>query len=119
VLQVSKILLSYFNDFLGTLLYKKQAMKIIITGSLGYISKPLTEELIKKEHSVTVISSSAEKQKDIEAMGAKAAIGTMEDVDFLTATFTGADAVYSMLAPGGNFADPDNSSAGIPTRLLK
>jgi uncharacterized protein YbjT (DUF2867 family) len=84
-------------------------MKIIVTGSLGYVGKPLTEELIKKGHSVTVISSNAEKQKDIEALGAKAAIGTMEDVDFLTETFTGADAVYCMLAPGGNFSDPDNS----------
>jgi uncharacterized protein YbjT (DUF2867 family) len=84
-------------------------MKIIVTGSLGYVGKPLTEELIKKGHSVTVISSNSEKQKDIEALGAKAAIGTMEDVDFLTETFTGADAVYCMLAPGGNFSDPDNS----------
>jgi uncharacterized protein YbjT (DUF2867 family) len=84
-------------------------MKIIVTGSLGYVGKPLTEELIKKGHSVTVISSNAEKQKNIEALGAKAAIGTMEDVDFLTNTFTGADAVYCMLAPGGNFSDPDNN----------
>jgi uncharacterized protein YbjT (DUF2867 family) len=84
-------------------------MKIIVTGSLGYVSKPLVQELIKKGHSVTVISSNAKKQKDIEALGAKAAIGTMEDVDFLTDVFTGADAVYCMLAPGGNFADPDNS----------
>jgi uncharacterized protein YbjT (DUF2867 family) len=84
-------------------------MKIIITGSLGYVSKPLTQELIKKGHSVTVVSSKAEKQKDIEALGAKAAIGIMEDVNFLTETFTGADAVYCMLSPGGSFTDPDNS----------
>ena len=85
-------------------------MKIIVTGSLGYVGKPVAEELIKKGHSVTVISSNAGKQKDIEAMGAKAAIGTMEDVDFLTKTFTGADAVYCMLALHGSFADPDNSA---------
>jgi len=85
-------------------------MKIIVTGSLGYVGKPLTEELIKKGHSVTVISSNADKQKDIEALGAKAAIGTMEDVDFLTDTFSGADAVYCMLALIGSFADPANSA---------
>ena len=50
-------------------------MKIIVTGSLGYISTPLTKELIKKGHSVTVISSKAEKQAAIEALGAKAVIG--------------------------------------------
>ena len=31
-------------------------MKIVVTGSLGHISKPLTEELIKKGHSVTIVS---------------------------------------------------------------
>ncbi len=75
-------------------------MKIIVTGSLGNISKPLTEELVKKGHSVTVISSKAERQKDIEALGAKAAIGTMADADFLSVTFKGADAVYVMEALG-------------------
>ena len=57
-------------------------MKIIVTGSLGHISKPLTEELVGKGHSVTVISSKAERQKDIEALGAKAAIGTMDRCGF-------------------------------------
>lgn len=71
-------------------------MKIVLTGSLGHISRPLGQELIQKGHEVTVISSRAEKQKEIEALGASAAIGALEDVDFLTATFTGADAVYCM-----------------------
>ena len=78
-------------------------MKIIVTGSLGHISKPLTEELVQKGHAVTVISSKAEKQKDIEALGATAAIGSLEDVDFLTTTFTGADAVYCMIPPANYF----------------
>ncbi len=74
-------------------------MKIIITGSLGHISKPLAKELIQKGHAVTVISSNPGKKKDIEAMGAKAAIGSIEDTGFLAETFTGADAVYTMLPP--------------------
>jgi uncharacterized protein YbjT (DUF2867 family) len=84
-------------------------MKIIVTGSLGHISKPLTEELVGKGHSVTVISSKSERQKDIEALGAKAAIGTMEDADFLAATFKGADAVYVMeaLGPAGGYSNQD------------
>jgi uncharacterized protein YbjT (DUF2867 family) len=75
-------------------------MKIVVTGSLGNISKPLTQVLVGKKHSVIVISSQAARQKDIEAMGAKAAIGTMEDPDFLAATFKGADVVYVMEALG-------------------
>jgi len=78
-------------------------MKITITGSLGHISKPLTKELIQKGHTVTVISSKAERQKEIEAVGAKVAVGTMEDVDFLTKAFTGADIVYAMETLGEGF----------------
>lgn len=80
-------------------------MNVIVTGSLGHISAPLTKELVEKGHAVTVISSKPEKQKDIEALGANAAIGSLEDADFLVATFTGADAVYAMIPP--NFATPD------------
>ncbi len=51
---------------------------------------------MQKGHSVTVISSNAERQPAIEALGARAATGTMHDADFLTATFKGADIVYLM-----------------------
>ncbi|HXB95564.1 MAG TPA: NAD(P)H-binding protein, partial [Puia sp.] len=80
-------------------------MKIIVTGSLGHIGRPLTEQLVKKGHEVTVISSKPEKQSAIETLGARAAIGSVEDVEFLTTAFTGADVVYCMLPPGG-FFDP-------------
>jgi uncharacterized protein YbjT (DUF2867 family) len=78
-------------------------MKVIVTGSLGNISKPLTKELVQKGHHVTVISSNKEKQTDIEALGATAAIGSLEDVDFLVSSFTGADAVYCMVPPNNYF----------------
>lgn len=77
-------------------------MKIIVTGSLGNISQPLTRELVQKGHSVTVVSSNAERQKEIEALGVKAAIGTLEDADFLSETFKGADAVYLMETLGAS-----------------
>lgn len=74
-------------------------MKIIITGSLGNISKPLTQKLVEQGHSITVISSNAERQKDIETLGANTAIGSLNDVSFLVETFTNADAVYCMVPP--------------------
>jgi len=81
-------------------------MNIVLTGSLGHISKPLAQILIQKGHSVTVISSKEERRKDIEMLGANAAIGTMEDVDFLTNTFRGANIVYLMEAlAAGSFFD--------------
>ncbi|GAB3705767.1 NmrA family NAD(P)-binding protein [Spirosoma flavus] len=80
-------------------------MNVVITGSLGHIGKPLTENLVKNGHSVTVISSNPERQKDIETLGATSAIGSLEDVDFLITTFTDADAVFLMVPP--NFAETD------------
>jgi|SRR5690242_6750445 uncharacterized protein YbjT (DUF2867 family) len=81
-------------------------MNIVLTGSLGHISKPLAQILIQKGHSVTVISSKEERRKDIEMLGANAAIGAMEDVDFLTNTFRGANIVYLMEAlAAGSFFD--------------
>jgi len=78
-------------------------MKIIVTGSLGHIRKPLTQALVKNGHAVTVISRKAEKQKDIESLGAKAAIGSIEDVGFLTSTFSQSDIVYLMSPPVNYF----------------
>lgn len=80
-------------------------MKYVITGSLGNISKPLTQKLIAAGHQVTVISSKADKIAEIEAIGAKAAIGSVEDVAFLTSTFTGADAIYAMVPPKWDATD--------------
>ncbi len=80
-------------------------MKIIITGSLGHISKPLTQELVAKGHTLRVISSNPQKQEAIHDLGAEAAIGSLSDIDFLTRTFAGADAVYCMIPP--NYAHPD------------
>jgi len=83
-------------------------MNITLSGSLGNISKPLAIELVQKGHDVTVISHSPDRQKDIEAIGAKAAIGSMEDVAFLTSAFTGADIVYVMETLGrAAFMDPN------------
>ncbi|WP_337044257.1 NmrA family NAD(P)-binding protein [Emticicia sp. 17c] len=77
-------------------------MKIVVTGSLGHISKPLTQALVQKGHLVTVISSKPERQKEIELLGAKAAIGRMEDPAFLAETFRGNDIVYAMETLGPN-----------------
>ena len=80
-------------------------MNLTLTGSLGHIGRPLTEELVRKGHRVTVISSKPERRQEIETLGARAAIGSVTDGDFLSRTFRGADAVYTMLPPG-DYTDP-------------
>ena len=95
-------------------------MKITITGSLGHISKPLAHHLVGQGHAVTVISSKAERQKEIEAIGAKAAIGTMQDAAFLTTAFTGADVVYVMETLGeGAFFNPNLNVVEAVTQIGK
>jgi uncharacterized protein YbjT (DUF2867 family) len=81
-------------------------MKLVITGSLGNISKPLAEQLVQQGHTVTVISSKPDKAQAIKVLGAIPAIGSVEDPAFLAAAFKGADAVYLMEPPGG-FFDPN------------
>jgi uncharacterized protein YbjT (DUF2867 family) len=74
-------------------------MKYIVTGSTGHISQPLAQNLLRAGHEVTIISSNPGKASDIEQLGATAAIGSVEDPGFLLKTFTGADAVYTMVPP--------------------
>lgn len=89
-------------------------MKIIVTGSLGNIGKKLTEELVSAKHEVIVVSSNSERQNEIEALGAKAAVGSVSDATFLTETFSGADAVFAMTPPnlGGQNVVANTTEAG-------
>lgn len=74
-------------------------MKYVITGGAGNISKPLALQLLQAGHEVTVIGRNAANLTTLTEAGAIAAIGSVEDKDFLTTTFTGADAVYTMVPP--------------------
>jgi len=80
-------------------------MNYVITGGAGNISKPLAEKLLAAGHTVTVVGRNEANLKPLTDMGAKAAIGSVEDVAFLTETFTGADAVYTMVPPKWDAAD--------------
>lgn len=77
-------------------------MKYVITGSSGHISKPIVLQLLNEGHDVTVIGRSAGNLGELTSKGAKAAIGSVDEIPFLTDTFKGADAVYLMVPP--NFA---------------
>ncbi len=80
-------------------------MNIVLTGSISQIGKPLVKKLIDGNHDVTVISSKAQRVSEIQLLGAKAAIGSMFDLNFLSETFKGADIVYLMetLDAAGSF----------------
>lgn len=96
-------------------------MNIVLTGSLGNIGRPLTETLVNNGHAVTVISSNTKRQKNIELLGAKAAIGKLQDADFLTETFKGADIVYLMetMEAAGDMFDKSVDFIGDITKIGK
>ncbi|WP_342089409.1 NAD(P)H-binding protein [Dyadobacter sp. OTU695] len=80
-------------------------MNILVTGSLGNISRILVEKLVAAAHNVKVISSDADKVAAIQKLGATPLIGSVMDEDFVVKSFGGSDAVYLMIPP--NFSTPD------------
>ena len=74
-------------------------MNYVITGGAGNISKPLAEQLLKAGHQVKIIGRNPEHLKPLTDLGAEAAIGSVEDTNFLSNSFKGADAVYTMVPP--------------------
>ncbi|MET4138250.1 NAD(P)H-binding protein [Pedobacter sp. UYP1] len=95
-------------------------MNIILTGSIGNIGKPLTQTLVQNGHTITVISSQADRQPAIEALGAQAAIGSMQDASFLARTFQGADIVYLMETldtAGGDESDEEVDFISIISQI--
>lgn len=80
-------------------------MKIVVTGALGNVGKPLIEELVKKGHSVTGIIRDPNKQEDLRLLGAKVAVGSVKDPLFLKIVFRGVDAIFCMIPP--DYTTPD------------
>jgi uncharacterized protein YbjT (DUF2867 family) len=74
-------------------------MKYVLLGAAGHITSQLAVQLLAANHEVDIVGRSAESLKGLVAQGANAVAGSVEDVAFLTETFTGADAVYTMVPP--------------------
>jgi len=79
--------------------HKEIAMKITTAGSLGNVGQPLVKLLVAAGHEVIVITSNPDRRSAIEALGARAAVGTISDPEFLIEAFKGADAVFTMTPP--------------------
>ncbi len=77
-------------------------MKYVITGGAGHISALVAEKLLAAGKDVTLVGRNPENLKGLAAKGAKIAIGSVEDAQFVKQTFAEADVVYTMIPP--NFA---------------
>ncbi len=88
-------------------------MKFAVTGAAGHVSKPLAELLLKAGHRVSVVGRKPEGLSGLVKLGAVAAVGDMQDVEFLKKTFRGTDGVYLMLPPMWDAADQKKLSTEI------
>lgn len=98
-------------------------MKYTLLGSLGHISSIVAPALVKAGNTVTVISSNEKRAEQIRQIGAIPAIGDMQDAEFLTKQFTGADAVYVMLSsiggPTGSVFESTNAQGAIFAKAVQ
>lgn len=74
-------------------------MKVTVTGSLGNVSHVLVKKLVSDGHEVKVITSTAQRAKEIEQLQAAPFVGSVEDYEFVEKAFAGSDAVYLMIPP--------------------
>lgn len=98
-------------------------MKYTLLGSLGHISSIVAPALVRAGNTVTVISSNEKRADQIRQIGAIPAIGDMQDAEFLTKQFTGADAVYLMLSsiggPTGSVFESTNAQGAIFAKAVQ
>jgi len=71
----------------------------VITGATGNIGKGIATILLSQGANVKVISRSADKVKELTDKGAQAAIGDVNDANFVKHAFEGADAVFCLIPP--------------------
>ncbi len=80
-------------------------LNYVVTGATGHTGKIVAEALLKAGKPTVVVGRSAEKLKELVALGAIPAVGDLDDVAFLEKTFHHAKAAYLMIPP--NFAATD------------
>ena len=78
----------------------------VITGASGNTGRIVAQRLLEKGKKVTVISRNRQNVKELEAAGARVAEGDLGDESFLTETFRGAEAVYAIIPPKWDIAEP-------------
>ena len=81
-------------------------MRIFITGGSGLTGPAVISELTAHGHTVTGLARSDTSAARLKALGADVQLGSLDDLDVLTAAARAADGVVHM-AYGGDFSDPD------------
>jgi nucleoside-diphosphate-sugar epimerase len=86
-------------------------MRVFVTGASGWIGSAVTAELRERGHEVLGLVRSAEGASRVEALGAEALRGSIDDLDLLASAAAGADGVlhlafkHDIAFAGGSFQD--------------
>jgi len=91
----------------------------VITGSLGHISRRLVSGLVKAGKKVTVITSNIDRSSEISGLGAHAAVGSLQDAEFLTKALQGAEVIYTMIPPIWQTSDLRASQNEVAANYIK
>ena len=93
----------------------------VIAGATGNVGSVAASELLRNNRPVRVIVRDSMKGETFERQGAEVAVGTLDDVEFLTGALKGADGAFLLVPP--NFTTDDfptfqqNLADGIGTAL--
>jgi uncharacterized protein YbjT (DUF2867 family) len=87
----------------------------VVSGATGNIGKAIAKALLERGLPVRAIGRSKDKLASLTALGAEAAVGSLEDAVFLTGALAGAKAAFVMIPP--NLQTPD--FAAYRTRITE
>src|ERR1700677_4744675 len=76
-----------------------------ILGATGHIGQVLTEELLKKGHTVMALGRDPKKLSHLKEKGAHIMTPAFNDTTALTEAFKGADGVFTMIPPSYSAED--------------
>lgn len=99
-----------------------KAKVITVTAATGNIGKKLVRNLLKSGAEVRAISRDAAGLKELAELGAKAAVGSLDDLEFVTSVFKGSDGVFLLIPPdyvAKDFRGVQNLFGDVMARAVK
>jgi len=73
--------------------------KFVVAGVTGHVGSVVARDLLAAGEAVTVIVRDAKKGTEWSSRGAKVAVGSLDDVEFVATTVKGADGFFTLIPP--------------------
>ncbi|HEY4395950.1 MAG TPA: NmrA family NAD(P)-binding protein [Polyangia bacterium] len=73
--------------------------KFVVAGVSGHVGSVVARDLLAAGDAVTVVVRDAKKGTDWSSRGAKVAVGSLDDAEFVATTVKGADGFFTLIPP--------------------